>query len=127
MTLVPASPPLLWLALPAPFWRLVLLKELLYQLSDSSTPLFQTMVSVGDGVIQGETTLRIGASRDLDVRVEELSNGLTRSIPEPTTKGGRLAQHILLAHDDVGYRNGLSAFKINGEALVQAVSELNFS
>ena len=105
----------------------MLLKELLYQPSDSSTPLFQTMVSVGDGVIQGQTTLRIGASRDLDVRVEELSNGLTRSIPEPTTKGGRLAQHILLAHDDVGYRNGLSAFKINGEALVQAVSELNFS
>ena len=105
----------------------MLLKELLYQLSDSSTPLFQTMVSVGDGVIQGETSLRIGASRDLDVRVEKLSNGLTRSIPEPTTKGGRLAQHILLAHDDVGYRNGLSAFKINGEALVQAVSELSFS
>ena len=106
---------------------LMLLRELLYQFSDSSASLFQTMVSVGDGVIQGPTSLRIGASRDLDIRVEELSNGLTQSIPEPTTKGGRLAQHILLAHDDVGYRNGLSAFKINGEALVQAVSELSFS
>ena len=106
---------------------LVLLRELLYQLSDSSAPLFQTMVSVGDGVIRSPTSLRIGASRDLDIRVEELSNGLTQSIPEPTTKGGRLAQHILLAHDDVGYRNGLSAFGINGEALVRAVSEFSFS
>ena len=99
----------------------------LCQLSDSSTPLFQTMVSVGDGVIEGKTTLIIGASRALDIRVEKLPNGLTRSIPKPTTKGGRLAQHILLAHDDVGYRNGLSALKINGEALVRAVSRWSFS
>ena len=106
---------------------LMLLRELLYQFSDSSAPLFQTMVSAGDGVIPGPTSLKIGASRDLDIRVEQLPNGLTQTIPEPTTKGGRLAQHILLAHDDVGYRNGLSAFRINGEALVRAVSEFSFS
>ena len=105
----------------------MLLRRLPSQFSDSSASLFQTMVSVGDGVIQGPTSLKIGASRDLDVRVEQLSNGVTQKIPEPTTKGGRLAQHILRAYDDVGYRNGLSAFKINGEALVQAVSELSFS
>ena len=105
----------------------MLLERLLCQLSDSSSPLFQTMVSVGDGVIEGRTTLKIGASRSQDVRVEKLPNGLTRSIPKPTTKGGRFAQHILLAHDDIGYRNGLSALKINGEALVQAVSRWSFS
>ena len=85
------------------------------------------MVSAGDGVIEGKTSLMIGASRAQDVRVEKLPNGLTRSIPKPTSKGGRLAQHILLAHDDVGYRNGLSALQLNGEALVQAVSGLIFS
>ena len=105
----------------------MLLRRLPYQFSDSSASLFQTMVSAGDGVISGPTSLKIGASRDLDVRVEELSNGVTQKIPEPTTKGGRLAQHILRAYDDVGYRNGLSAFGINGEALMRAVSDFSFS
>ena len=81
------------------------------------------MVSAGDGIISGPTSLKIGASLNLDVRVEELSGGLLRRIPEPTTKAGRLAQHILRAYDDVGYRNGLSAFGINGEALMRAVSD----
>ena len=105
----------------------MLLRRLPSQFSDSFASLFQTMVSAGDGVILGPTTLKIGATRDLDVRVEELSNRLTQRIPDPTSKGGRLAQHILLAYDDVSYRHGLSAFGINGEALVRAVSDLYFS
>ena len=65
------------------------------------------MVSAGDGVISGRTTLKIGASANLDVRVEELEGGFLRRIPEPTTKSGRLAQHILKAYDDIGYHNVL--------------------
>ena len=82
------------------------------------------MVSVGDGIISEQTTLRIGSSPSEDIRVEELAGGILRRIPEPKTKSGRLAQHILRAYDDIGYRNMLSAMGINGEALVRAVSNL---
>ena len=85
------------------------------------------MVSEGDGIISGETSLKIGATADLDARVEELEGGFLRRIPEPTSKGGRLAQHVLRAYDDIGYRNVLSALGINGEALMQAVSDSSFT
>ena len=85
------------------------------------------MVSVGDGIISDQTKLRIGSSAEFDIRVEELPGGFLRRIPEPTTKSGRLAQHILRAYDDIGYRNVLSALGINGEALMRAVSGSNFT
>ena len=89
------------------------------------------MVSAGDGVILGRTTLKLGATRNLDVRVEYLPDGSYQRIPDPVTKGGRMAQLVLLAHDDISFRHGLSALGLNGEAMVQAVgdpcfSELNF-
>ena len=84
MISVLASSSLLWLALPALLWKIpALLKRLPSQFSDSFAPLFQTMVSAGDGVILGRTTLMIGATRDRDVRVEELPDGSYQKIPDP--------------------------------------------
>ena len=80
------------------------------------------MVLSGDGVISDKTALMLGSSASLDVRVEVLTGGLLRRIPEPTTKTGRLAKMILKAYDDKTYCMGLSAMGINGEALLKAVS-----
>ncbi len=84
------------------------------------------MVSAGDGVILGRTTLKLGATRNLDVRVEYLPDGSYQRIPDPVTKGGRMAQLVLLAHDDISFRHGLSALELNGEAMVQAVGGTRF-
>ena len=75
---------------------------------------------VKDGAVEGVNSLKIGHSVEDDVR-SEVIGGIKRRLPGASTDAGRLAEQVLMAHDDLATRNHLESIGIDIATVLIAV------
>ena len=75
---------------------------------------------VKDGAVEGVTSLKIGHSAEDDVR-SEVIGGVKRLLPRASTDAGRLAEQVLMAHDDLATKNHLESIGIDIDTLLATV------